>query len=78
MPPSYRKLNTFRSASRTKKPHVTPRAAHIIPEVWVYAKCIDGQDQIAKRRIEDALRETGDDEAANHGTAKDSGDAGTD
>jgi integrase len=26
----------------------------------VYAKCIDGQDQIAKRRIEDALRETGD------------------
>ena len=26
----------------------------------VYAKCIDGQDQIAKRRIEDALRETDD------------------
>ncbi len=26
----------------------------------VYAKCIDGQDQIAKRRIEDALRETGE------------------
>ncbi len=25
----------------------------------VYAKCIDGQDQIAKRRIEDALDETG-------------------
>jgi integrase len=24
----------------------------------VYAKCIDGQDQIAKRRIEDALRES--------------------
>jgi hypothetical protein len=24
----------------------------------VYAKCIDGQDQIPKRRIEDALRET--------------------
>jgi hypothetical protein len=24
----------------------------------VYAKCIDGQDQIAKRRIEDAPRET--------------------
>lgn len=23
----------------------------------VYAKCIDGQDQIAKRRIEDALRD---------------------
>jgi hypothetical protein len=23
----------------------------------IYAKCIDGQDQIAKRRIEDALRE---------------------
>lgn len=44
----------------------------------VYAKCIDGQDQIAKRRIEDALRETGADEAANHGTAEDSGDAGTD
>jgi hypothetical protein len=26
----------------------------------VYAKCIDGQDQIAKRRIEDALRESDD------------------
>ena len=26
----------------------------------VYAKCIDGQDQIAKRRIEDALRESED------------------
>jgi integrase len=26
----------------------------------VYAKCIDGQDQIAKRRIEDALREPGE------------------
>jgi hypothetical protein len=30
----------------------------------VYAKCIDGQDQIAKRRIEDALRESEDDDAA--------------
>jgi integrase len=29
----------------------------------VYAKCIDGQDQIAKRRIEDALRESDDDPA---------------
>ena len=29
----------------------------------VYAKCIDGQDQIAKRRIEDALRETNDPQA---------------
>src|SRR5215471_5250447 len=26
----------------------------------VYAKCIKGQDQIAKRRIEDALRESDD------------------
>jgi hypothetical protein len=26
----------------------------------VYAKCIDGQDQIARRRIEDALRESDD------------------
>ena len=26
----------------------------------VYAKCIDGQDQIAKRRIEDALRDPGE------------------
>ena len=30
----------------------------------VYAKCIDGQDQIAKRRIEDALRESEDSAAA--------------
>ena len=30
----------------------------------VYAKCIDGQDQMAKRRIEDALRETDDGAAA--------------
>ena len=28
----------------------------------VYAKCIDGQDQLAKRRIEDALREPGEPE----------------
>jgi hypothetical protein len=28
----------------------------------VYAKCIDGQDQIAKRRIEDALRGPGEPE----------------
>lgn len=26
----------------------------------IYAKCIDGQDAIAKRRIAEALRETGD------------------
>jgi hypothetical protein len=31
----------------------------------VYAKCIDGQDQIAKRRIEDALREPEDDAGGN-------------
>jgi integrase len=40
----------------------------------VYAKCIDGQDQIAKRRIEDALRESADDPAtarrADDGTAE--------
>jgi hypothetical protein len=29
----------------------------------VYAKCIDGQDHIAKRRIEDALREPDEDGA---------------
>jgi len=40
----------------------------------VYAKCIDGQDQIAKRRIEDTLRETGDAEATDPGAAEDSGD----
>ena len=28
----------------------------------VYAKCIDGQDHITKRRIEDALRESGEPE----------------
>jgi hypothetical protein len=39
----------------------------------VYAKCIDGQDQIAKRRIEDALRETDDAQVTDHGTAEDSG-----
>jgi len=42
----------------------------------VYAKCIDGQDQIAKRRIEDALRESGEDPAADtdHRGTEDSGD----
>ena len=30
----------------------------------VYAKCIDGQDQIAKRRIEEALRESDDGDAS--------------
>jgi integrase len=38
----------------------------------VYARCIDGQDQIAKRRIEDALSE-GDAEATDRETAEDSG-----
>ena len=33
----------------------------------VYAKCIDGQDQIPKRRIEDALRESDDGSAADTG-----------
>jgi hypothetical protein len=28
----------------------------------VYAKCVDGQDQIAKRRIEDALCDPGEPE----------------
>jgi hypothetical protein len=28
----------------------------------VYAKCIDGQDHIARRRIEDALGDPGDPE----------------
>jgi hypothetical protein len=32
------------------------------------------KDQIAKRRIEDALRESDDAQAANHGSAEDSGD----
>src|SRR5271157_1850334 len=40
----------------------------------VYAKCIDGQDQIAKRRIEDALRESDDTAAPATGNAEDSGD----
>jgi hypothetical protein len=30
----------------------------------VYAKCIHGQDQIAKRRIEDALGDPGEGRAA--------------
>ena len=43
----------------------------------VYAKCIDGQDQIAKRRIEDALRESDDGSATGNdrGTAENGGDA---
>ena len=28
----------------------------------IYAKCLDGQDAVAKRRIEDALGDPGDDE----------------
>jgi integrase len=42
----------------------------------VYAKCIDGQDQLAKRRIEDALRDPEDDQATDyhHSTAGDDGD----
>ncbi len=44
----------------------------------VYARCIDDQDQIAKRRIEDALREGDDAQAADDGTAEDSGDEDAD
>jgi len=40
----------------------------------VYAKCIDRKDQIAKRRIEDALRETDDAEVTDYEAAEDSGD----
>jgi len=36
-----------------------PRAGHRVAVLLkVYAKCIDGEDQIAKRRIEDALAES--------------------
>jgi hypothetical protein len=31
----------------------------VVVPLKVYAKCIDGQDRIAKRRIEDALRDPG-------------------
>jgi integrase len=41
----------------------------------VYAKCIDGQDHIAKRRIEDALREGDDAQEADDGAPEDSDDA---
>ena len=34
--------------------------ASVSGQEQVYAKCIDGQDQIAKRRIEDALRDPGE------------------
>jgi hypothetical protein len=40
----------------------------------VYANCIDGQDQIAKRRIEDALRETSDAETTDPGAVEDNSD----
>ncbi len=33
----------------------------------VYAQCIDGQGKMARRRIEDALRESGDGPAADTG-----------
>jgi len=36
----------------------------------VYAKCIDGQDQIAKRRIEGALRESDDAAGSGRGAAE--------
>jgi hypothetical protein len=37
---------------------VAERAGHSVAVLLrVYAKCIDGQDQIARRRIEEALRE---------------------
>jgi integrase len=40
-------------------------AGHSVADLLtVYAKCIDGQDQIAKRRIEDALRDPGEPEKA--------------
>src|SRR5208282_93206 len=40
----------------------------------VYAKCIDGQDQIAKQRIEDALAESDDAAAPATDDAEDTGD----
>jgi hypothetical protein len=44
----------------SRPPQVAEWAGHSVAVLLkVYAKCIDGQDQIAKRRIEDALRDPG-------------------
>jgi hypothetical protein len=36
-------------------PEVAERAGHTVDVLRVYAKCIDGQQEIANKRIEDAL-----------------------
>jgi hypothetical protein len=49
------------SILRPAPAQVAERAGHSVAVLLkVYAKCIDGQDQIAKRRIEDALRNPGE------------------
>jgi len=56
-------------------PQVAEWAGHSVAVLLkVYAKCIDGQDQIAKRRIEDALAESDDTAAPATDDAEDSGD----
>ena len=56
-----------------------PRAGQSVAVLLkVYAKCIDGQDQIAKRRIEDALAESDDAAAPATDDVEDSDDDNTD
>jgi hypothetical protein len=51
-------INAVHRPGRLLAPH---RAGHS-PAVLlkIYTKCTDGQDQIAKRRVEDALRDPGE------------------
>jgi hypothetical protein len=47
------------------------RAGHSVAILLkIYAKCVDGQDAIAKRRIEDALGDPGDDAPHEGGNAQ--------
>jgi hypothetical protein len=57
------------STAASRPPRSPSGAGHSVAVLLkVYAKCIDGQDQMAKRRIENALRG-----GVGHATAEDSG-----
>lgn len=52
------RLRLHMAQRRRRTGQVAEWAGHSVAVLLrVYARCIDGQDQITKRRIEDALRE---------------------
>jgi hypothetical protein len=61
-------VSTWRNGG-VPAPQVAEWAGHSVEVLLkVYAKCLDGQDEIARRRVQEALGHTGSSLAASFGT----------